>query len=349
MKQTCVAAALVGTWVAFGPGVPVAAVSPASAAIGLAQNDLDEFMRQVLAKRDENWKKLKQYVLDEHEKVDVIGPALVPIIGQRRDYRWFIRDGYFVRSPLTFDGVTVPETERRKFEDDYLRQAKERDRRASRARGAGPGAATGAAPAGDTARGAQSASSDQTLSPATMENLLTQTRQPQFIDSAYFLRFKFEQGKYALVGREKFDGREVLRIEYYPARLFSDNQDRASRQATAGKPAPDKRQDLEIERLMNKNSLVTLWVEPAARQIVKYAFDNIQTDFLPISWLFRLDDFKASMTMSQPFKDVWLPKDVNLVLKVMFAIGIIDLRYHLDYVDYKEASTSGRIRRGGAK
>jgi hypothetical protein len=98
---------------------------------------------------------------------------------------------------------------------------------------------------------------------------------------------------------------------------------------------------------MNKNSLVTLWVDPGSKQIVKYVFDNIQTDFLPVAWLFRLDDFKASMTMSQPFKDVWLPRDVDLFFKVMFALGTIDLRYHLDYYDYTEASTSGRIRRSG--
>src|ERR1044072_7119134 len=30
-----------------------------------AQTDLDAFMRQVLARRDDNWKKLQQYILDE--------------------------------------------------------------------------------------------------------------------------------------------------------------------------------------------------------------------------------------------------------------------------------------------
>jgi len=139
----------------------------------------------------------------------------------------------------------------------------------------------------------------------------------------------------------------VLRVEYYPARLFSDSQDKAARSTDPDKPPPDRRQDLEVERLMNKNSLVTLWVEPASKQIVKFAFDNVQTDFLPISWLFRLEDLKASMTMSQPFKDVWLPHDVDLLLSAMLAVGKFDIHYHLDYVDYQEASTSGRIIRGG--
>ena len=37
------------------------------------------------------------------------------------------------------------------------------------------------------------------------------------------------------------------------------------------------------------------------------------------------------MTMSQPFKDVWLPRDVDLYFSAMLAIGTFDVRYHLDY------------------
>jgi hypothetical protein len=178
-----------------------------------------------------------------------------------------------------------------------------------------------------------------------VDGILKQSRQPGFISSAYFLRFKFEEGKYALVGREKFEGREVLRIEYYPAKLFSDS-DRA-KPADPAKPNRDRTRDAEVERLMNKNSLVTLWVEPKDRQIVKYVFDNIEMGFLPAAWLMRIDDLTASMTMSQPFKDVWLPKGVDLTLKVTLALGTITFRYQLEYMDYQEASTSGRIRKGG--
>src|SRR5881296_3596551 len=64
-----------------------------------AQTDLDAFMKQVLARRDDNWKKLQQYVLDERETVQVQGPGRVPLWGERRDYTWYIRDGFFVRSP----------------------------------------------------------------------------------------------------------------------------------------------------------------------------------------------------------------------------------------------------------
>src|SRR5215471_9067151 len=111
----CLAAAVVWT-----------AVPPSLRAQG---SDLDAFMRQVLAKRDDNWKKLQQYVLDERETIDLRGPGKVQLWGERHDYTWFIRDGFFVRSPVKFNGVTISEADRRKYEDDYLNRQKRRDRR----------------------------------------------------------------------------------------------------------------------------------------------------------------------------------------------------------------------------
>ena len=50
-----------------------------------------------------------------------------------------------------------------------------------------------------------SSSDDQdTGAPITnTEDMLKQVREPQFVSSAYFLKFKFETGHYALAGREK--------------------------------------------------------------------------------------------------------------------------------------------------
>jgi hypothetical protein len=39
-----------------------------------------------------------------------------------------------------------------------------------------------------------------------------------------------------------------------------------------------------MQRLMNKVSRVTIWVEPEQKQIVKYTFENVSLDFLPASW-----------------------------------------------------------------
>src|SRR5262249_51853784 len=110
---------------------------------------------------------------------------------------------------------------------------------------------------------------------ADVESLLKQTREPEFISSAYFLRFRFEEGKYALVGRETLDGIDTLRIEYYPSNLFRGTDRRRNERETK---SDDKAYDAEFRRLMNKTALVTLWVEPKAHQIVKYTFDNIALD-----------------------------------------------------------------------
>ena len=126
-----------------------------------AQTDLDAFMKQVLARRDDNWKKLQQYILDEREQIELRGTGRVPIWGDRRDYTWYIRDGFFVRSPLKANGVTIGEAERRKFEADYLRRAQARDKRAGRGRVAvdlnsgGSVEATAATASPEAARAAQ--------------------------------------------------------------------------------------------------------------------------------------------------------------------------------------------------
>jgi hypothetical protein len=298
------------------------------------QSDLDAFMAKVLARRDENWKKLQQYILDERELVEVRGPTKTPVWGERRTYSWFIKDGYFVRSPLTANGVTISEADRRKYEDNYIKRVKARERRqAERAKDGAP--ADEPAPRGP----------DEL--PTSLDGLLQQTRQPQFIDQAYFLKFKFEQGKYAFAGKEKLEGRDVLRVQYYPARLFTHEQDKQEKQKADKKN--DREQDFEaqMEKMMNKVSLVTIWVEPSSYQIVKYTFDNVNFDFLPVAWLLRVTDLKAVMTMSQPFKDIWLPRDVEIFFGALLAVGAFDIRYHLDYYDYREATTSARIKRGG--
>ena len=301
-------------------------------------SDLDAFMKQVLARRDENWKKLQQYVLDEREAFDVRGPGGAQVWGERREYSWFIRDGFFVRSPLKFNGVEIGEGDRRKFEADYLKRQQEREKRRAQA------AAAGQPPPSDTTIAITNdglvieREDDQ---PLNVDGLLKQTRQPEFISSAYMLRFRFEEGKYALVGRETFDGREVLRIEYYPANLFRGTDRRRNREGASER---DKAYDAAYRRMMNKVALVTLWVEPKAHQIVKYTFNNVGFDFLPVQWLLHVDDLRATMTMSEPFPDVWLPRDLELKIDLMLAIGELDLRYALEYHDYRRADVTAKVK-----
>jgi hypothetical protein len=281
-----------------------AVVSPPAAA--RAQSDLDELMREVLGRRDDNWKKLHQYVLDERETIELVGPARTTLWGEERDYTWYIRDGFFVRSPVRSNGAAIAEEERRQYEAEFLRRARRRDR-----------------PAGET--------------PGDLDGLIRQTRQPQFVSSAYFLRFTFEGGRYAFVGREELDGRETLRIEYYPATLFE--RSRGGRRAGRR----DDPAEAEMRRLMSVNSLVTLWIEPEARQIVKYTFRNVAFDFLPAQWLLRVEDVSASMTMGQPFPDIWLPSAIDVGVAMTLALGAVDLRYTIAYENYRRADVTATI------
>jgi len=318
---------------------PLLVLALFAAAVGsvplVAQTDLDAFMRQVLLQRDDNWKKLQQYVLDERETIDLRGPSRVPLWGERRDYTWYIRDGFFVRSPVKFNGVEISDAERRKFEADYLRRTKERDRR--RGRGFDPPSLDPTLPSSGVA-----GPSGLPDSPVTdVDGLLKQTRQPGFISSAYFLRFKFEEGKYALVGREPLDGRDVLKIEYYPTKLFGGTDRRRSKDGTSNE---DRAYDAQFQRMMNKVALVTLWVEPKSHQIVKYTFDNLPFDFLPGQWLLHVDEVHATMTMGQPFPEVWLPRDLEFAFGISLAVGQVDLRYALEYHDYRRADVTTTIK-----
>src|SRR5687767_12494272 len=48
-----------------------------------AQSDLDALMAKVLTRRDDNWKKLQQYVLNERETFQLLAPGSRPMFGFR--------------------------------------------------------------------------------------------------------------------------------------------------------------------------------------------------------------------------------------------------------------------------
>ena len=85
----------------------------------LQQHDsgLDTLMKQVLARREVNRVLLNQYVLDETESFEMLGPGRTPLHRMKREFTWYTRDGMHVRSPVRFDGVAIGETARRQYED----------------------------------------------------------------------------------------------------------------------------------------------------------------------------------------------------------------------------------------
>jgi len=308
------------------------------------QTDLDVFMARVLDRRDENWKKLHDYILSETERLTLVGPGRVPMYGFRREFSWYVRDGYLIRSPIRFDGVTIAEAERRRYEDRWLSEEKARETRKNKETAdEDPAAASGTGdllpPGTDT---------------AALEAIVTGRVEPRFVSEAYFLKFKFEPGNYYFVGREQLDGREVVRIEYYPTQLFKDHERPAEERKPDAKP--DKRAERErqmedrVNRGLNKVALVTLWIEPAEFQIVRYTFDNVDFGFLPGRWLVRVDDVKASMTMAKVLDGVWLPRTIEMKAGLSMANGSYEFAYDREFFDYRKAEVSARIRSiGGEK
>ena len=314
-----------------------------------AQSDLDRLMKEVLSRRDDNWKKLQQYTLREANTFRLLGPMDTPLFGSKREYAWVPREGFFIRSPISADGVTIGDAERRREEQRWL--AREQGREKARARRR---AEELRAESGGAQPGTQADAADTTTEPPEPEvlrqiepDVIRQTLEPEFISSAYFLDFKFEGGHYAFVGRERLLDRDVLRIEYYPEKLFGPDERRGRNGSRGGNRGGQSNQrsptEERIQRGMNKVSLVTLWVDPAARQILQYEFKNVDADFLPARWLLRLDEMSASMRMGNPFPDVWLPASVGIHVSMTLAIGRLSASYDVTYHDYKLAETSGRV------
>jgi hypothetical protein len=287
-------------------------------------SELDAFMEKVLARRALNRQMLNDYILDEVEGFEVLGPGRSPFLRTKREFTWYVRDGMHVRSPVKFDGVAVNETDRQKYEEDWIRREKgRRERQAKKER-----------EKGEVAIGSGGVRIETGGAPVPTE--------PRFVSEAYFMDFKFEPGNYYLAGREQLEGHDVLRIEYYPSRLFDDDDKKTPKEVRRG--SKEKRAEEDIDRRMNKTALITLWVDPGEYQIVKYTFDNVWLDFLPGAWLVRVDDIRASMTMGQPFSGVWLPRDMKIHAGITLANGSFEAGYTRTFSDYREADVKTKIR-----
>jgi hypothetical protein len=319
-------------------------------------SDLEAFMKQVLSRRDDNWKKLQQYTLEEDEIFQVTALNGRKVYGFKREYSWFPNDsGIFVRSPITADGVKVSETDRRKAEADWIKREENRDKarqkRDARANGAdGKDTTITVETRGDDVH--VSGDSEQPL--PGLDDLVKANAEPRFVSSAYFMKFKFDEGSYAFAGREKLLGRDVYKIEYYPHQYFRDppakrearQQHEEERAKAKGEKAknPDKDLDDKIDRKMDKVSMITMWIEPKDHQILQYEFSNIDFDFLPGRALVQLDALNAAMKMREAFPGVWLPDTINMAFGMTIALGDINARYDVKYHDYKLAEVKTRVR-----
>ncbi|MYD87961.1 MAG: hypothetical protein F4Y14_18375, partial [Acidobacteria bacterium] len=106
------------------------AAVPTAAGAQDDDNELDRFMERVLEQRERNAAVRLQYVLDERSQFRLSGPGGAVLWGFRGEYTWYERDGFFVRSPVRVDGVTIDDSRRREYEARWLeREQRRRERR----------------------------------------------------------------------------------------------------------------------------------------------------------------------------------------------------------------------------
>lgn len=260
-------------------------------------------MHEVLGKRLRNWEDLYRFTVRDRVTFEVRGPGEAPIEGFTGEFVWYVRDGYMVRSPVKANGVAVGAAERESYEQRFLERLRKQDER----------------------RAAKEQAAEEAGEPLEREN---------------FLGFPFEPGNYLLAGRETFEGMEVLRIEYYPVKLFEDDDE----ETEAGDEADDA-QEAAIIRGFQKTSRVIMLVLPQERQIVKITFENVGMEFLPLRWLVQVQDVSASLTMTRlPGEDVWLPRDIVAHGELAVATGTYEATFRLEYFDYKRTEVQAKVR-----
>lgn len=294
-----------------------ASVVAATVPVRTAPSDLDALMMRTLAHRDTSWKTLPQLVLDERSEAEILGPTGARILAERRDYAWFPRDGVFVRSPIRLNGRAVSETERRAEEADFIARERRRDER--RQKNASAREDDAGAPAGDD----------------TAEALASAVRPYFLVNNSFLLGLKYEPGRYGLVGRDTLDGRQVVKVEYYPTALFQSGRARPNRRA--------RERDSRITERVNKAVLVTLWIDPAISQIVRYELDDVDLGFLPGQWLVRITEGRTTMTLSEVLPEVWLPTVAETMVRMQSPAGPVEGRWRLTYANHKRVEIATRL------
>ena len=148
-----------------------------------------------------------------------------------------------VRSPVRFNGVKVGEEARERYEANWIRRERERqERKAKKESEEGK----------DRRRTARTpAEIDSIMARTGCRSTSAATRvptEPRFVSEAYFMDFKFEAGNYYLAGREKLEGQEVLKIEYYPTKMFGDSDERQGATRQEKEKSADRSRTAETPR-----------------------------------------------------------------------------------------------------
>lgn len=110
-------------------GLSKSATAQESVDVAQAQEgNVDDFMAKVLRERKVNWDKLYNYIFNESEVFEFRGSLEIPALQSfRREYVWYVKDGYLVRSPVSVNGVRVSDEYREKKEKSWVESGYKQD------------------------------------------------------------------------------------------------------------------------------------------------------------------------------------------------------------------------------
>lgn len=159
--------------------------------------------------------------------------------------------------------------------------------------------------------------------------------EPRFlVDHHYYTDWTFEPGRFYLAGREAADGREVLRIEYYPL--------------------PEERDEPDdfVDRVVgstHRRTLHTFRVDPATLEIVEHLVENGGLPGFPLRWLLRVDGFRASMETAPfaetgPVREIRMPKRVEVRGGLATGLGDLEVVVTREFFDYRRVEPASPLR-----
>ena len=189
-------------------------------------------MERVLARRDENWKKMQQYILDEEERLQSIGPDGTRLYGFDRDYTWFIRAGLLRPQPAQVRRRhDQRERTRATGRAQWIEREKAREKRAQeRAKERGEERRRATATAHSISGSAP---------PSTM--LLTAVARAAVRLGGLLPALQVRSRPLRARRPRAADDRDVLRIEYYPSKLFTEGRTRPEQARPRARRSRSKR------------------------------------------------------------------------------------------------------------
>lgn len=239
---------------------------------------LDAYMRAAIEDATAEVQAIRSYRFREVETLRLLTVREVaPLQAMRKEFVWFPRDGYLIRSPVSVNGVEVSEEARAKAEAEWI------------------------------------------------ESVDEQREEDRFgINSLYHwdsFMIRHEPGNYFMETPGVPPGESVVRVEYLPTRLFSEDDD--------GQGYSSK---------FDQSSHIKLDVLADTPQIVGFDFDNVSMEFLPVSWLIHVEDVSAAMDLAQVADGRWLPAEIRASARASIASADIDVEYRRVFSDYEPAS-----------